>query len=173
MDAMARFSVAGRTALVTGASYGLGANFADYLAHAKANVVLAARSTDKLETVAKELEADGCSVLPLTCDVADPASVKHAFAAAFDHFGRVDILVNNAGVSAEAGVFPERVPDDLFAQTVSVNLNGLFTCCREVAARWLADGKAARSSMWRPWPDSAGSSTSRPPTRRRRPRSST
>jgi gluconate 5-dehydrogenase len=141
MSSQDRFSISGRTALVTGASYGLGANFADYLAHAGAQVVLAARSTDKLEAVAKELEADGCTVLALTCDVADPASVKQAIAAAFEHFGRVDILVNNAGVSAEAGIFPERVPDDLFAQTVAVNLGGLFTCCREVAVRWLADGK--------------------------------
>jgi NAD(P)-dependent dehydrogenase (short-subunit alcohol dehydrogenase family) len=61
-------------------------------------------------------------------------------AAAFDRFGTIDILVNNAGVAAEAGCMPERVTDELFAQTINVNLNGTFSCCREVAARWLAAG---------------------------------
>jgi NAD(P)-dependent dehydrogenase (short-subunit alcohol dehydrogenase family) len=60
---------------------------------------------------------------------------------AWQQLGRVDILVNNAGVSVEAGIMPERVPDELFAQTVQVNLNGTFTCCREVGSRMLADGK--------------------------------
>jgi NAD(P)-dependent dehydrogenase (short-subunit alcohol dehydrogenase family) len=61
--------------------------------------------------------------------------------AAWEQFGRVDILVNNAGVVAEAGTVPERIGDDVFEQTIRVNLLGLWTCCREVAARMLADGR--------------------------------
>jgi len=135
--------VKGRTAIVTGASSGLGVHFAKVLAGAGANVVLAARREDQLAQVAKEIEGDGGTALAIRCDVADPTGVKEMVAAAFDRFGTVDILVNNAGVSAEAGMMPERVTDELFAQTISVNLNGTFSCCREVAARLLAAGGKA------------------------------
>ena len=136
-----RFSVDGRTAIVTGASFGLGITMAKGLAEAGARVVVSARSADRLEVVAKEIESAGGEALALQCDVADGASVAALVATAWDHFGRVDILVNNAGVAAEAGFMPERVPDEIFAQTVAVNLNGLFSCCREVGSRMLADGK--------------------------------
>lgn len=62
-------------------------------------------------------------------------------AAAWSHFGRVDVLVNGAGVVAEAPLVPEKVPPELFEQTVRVNLMGTWYCCREVAALMLADGK--------------------------------
>jgi len=132
--------VEGKTAIVTGASSGLGVRFAQVLCEAGANVVLAARRENELGQVAKEIEATGGTALAVRCDVADPAGVSAMVAETFARFGTVDILVNNAGVTAEAGVMPERVPDDLFAQTVSVNLNGTFSCCREVAARLLAAG---------------------------------
>ena len=133
--------VTGRTAIVTGASSGLGVTFAQTLAEAGANVVLVARRADRLEQVASDLRAGGANVLVQACDVSDSASVTAMVAAAWERFGRVDILVNNAGVAAEAGIFPERTPDELWLQTISVNLNGLFWCCREVAQRQLADGK--------------------------------
>ena len=136
-----QFLVTGRTAIVTGASSGLGVTFAHVLAEAGANVVLAARRTDKLNEVAAGLKAMGVGVLVQTCDVTDSASVKAMVDAAWERFGRVDILVNNAGVAADAGVFPERTTDEMWLQTVGVNLNGLFWCCREVAQRQLADGK--------------------------------
>mgnify|MGYP000620626658 CR=1 FL=1 len=136
-----QFLVTGRTAIVTGASSGLGVTFARVLADAGANVVLAARRVDKLEQVATELRASGANVLVQECDVANSASVAAMVAAAWERFGRVDILVNNAGVAADAGIFPERTPDEIWLQTINVNLNGLFWCCREVAQRQLADGK--------------------------------
>jgi NAD(P)-dependent dehydrogenase (short-subunit alcohol dehydrogenase family) len=131
----------GKTAIVTGASYGLGVTFAEALAGAGANVVVAARSGDRLEVVAKELEANGASVLVHPCDVSSSASVESLVENAWSTFGRVDILVNNAGVSAEAGVMPEKIPDELFQQTIAVNLTGLYFCCRAVGQRQLADGK--------------------------------
>jgi NAD(P)-dependent dehydrogenase (short-subunit alcohol dehydrogenase family) len=131
----------GRTAIVTGASYGLGVTFAEALAGAGANVVIAARSGDRLEVVAKELEANGASVLVHPCDVSSSASVESLVDNAWTTFGRVDVLVNNAGVSAEAGVMPEKIPDELFQQTIAVNLTGLYFCCRAVGQRQLADGK--------------------------------
>lgn len=139
MKTLEQFSLQGRTALVTGASYGLGTRFAKVLAGAGANLVLAARSTDKLAAVATEVERLGVKALPIGCDVTDAAQVVATVRQAWETFGRVDILVNNAGV-VEAGVMPERITDALFAQTMATNVNGLFSCCREVGARQLADG---------------------------------
>lgn len=136
-----RFSVAGKTAIVTGASSGLGVTFAEALAGGGANVVLAARRKENLDALAARLEDSGAGVMVHQTDVADSASVKALVAAAWDHFGRVDILVNNAGVAADAGVVPEKIPDELFAQTIQVNLMGTFYCAREVAERMLRDGK--------------------------------
>jgi len=135
------FSVAGRTAIVTGASYGLGARMATTLAEAGANVVLAARSVDKLAEVATLVEAHGVKALVQGCDVTDPEQVAATVAATWETFGRADILVNNAGYIAETGIMPERIPDALFAQTMLTNVNGVFSFCREVGARQLADGK--------------------------------
>lgn len=135
------FDLKGKTALVTGASSGLGVTFSRALANAGANVVLAARRVDRLEQLASEIGAQGGKALALKCDVGDPASVATSVAAAWSRFGRVDVLVNGAGVVAEAALVPERVPPELFEQTVRVNLMGTWYCCREVAALMLADGK--------------------------------
>ena len=62
-------------------------------------------------------------------------------ATAAERFGRVDILVNNAGQVADGGPVPERLPDELFEQTVRVNLFGTWDCCREVGECMLRDGK--------------------------------
>jgi NAD(P)-dependent dehydrogenase (short-subunit alcohol dehydrogenase family) len=135
-----QFLLTGQTAIVTGASSGLGVTFARVLAAAGANIVLAARRVDRMETLAKELGALGTKTLVRECDVSSSASVAAMVAAAWERFGRVDVLVNNAGVAADAGIFPERTPDEAWLQTIGVNLNGLFWCCREVAQRQLADG---------------------------------
>jgi NAD(P)-dependent dehydrogenase (short-subunit alcohol dehydrogenase family) len=141
MSAADRFSVAGRTAIVTGASYGLGEVMAKGLAEAGANVVVAARSEDRLEEVADGIVGAGGSAMATRCDVSDSTDVSAMVEAAWERFGRVDILVNNAGVTAEGGVMPERVPDELFLSTVAVNLTGTYWCCREVGRRQLADGR--------------------------------
>ena len=141
MSVLDQFSLEGRTAIVTGASYGLGAGFANTLAEAGANVVLAARSVDKLKDVAAQVGDLGVGTLVQECDVNVPEAVQATVAASWEAFGRVDILVNNAGVIAEAGVMPERVTDEMFALTMATNVNGVFSFAREVGARQLADGK--------------------------------
>jgi NAD(P)-dependent dehydrogenase (short-subunit alcohol dehydrogenase family) len=141
MTAASLFSLTGKTALVTGASYGLGVTFAETLAGAGANLVLAARSLDKLEAVAAKLTAAGHNAFAVKCDVGDPDAVAAMVAAGWQRFGRIDVLVNNAGVAAEAAITPERTPHKLFEKTVRVNLLGTWYCCREVGARQLADGK--------------------------------
>ena len=141
MTADSLFSLKGKTALVTGASHGLGVTFAQTLADAGANLVLAARSADKLEALVNRLTAGGHQAFALKCDVDNPDDVAAMVAAGWQRFGRIDILVNNAGIVAEASIVPEKIPHELFEQTMRTNVLGTWYCCREVAARQLADGK--------------------------------
>jgi len=133
------YDLKGKTALVTGASSGLGVTFAQALAQQGANVVLAARREEQLKAVAQSLAP--AQTLCVRCDVGDYAQVKAVFTQAAERFGRVDILVNNAGVVPDAGMRPERVPPETFEQNVRINLLGTFYCCREAAQIMLADGK--------------------------------
>jgi NAD(P)-dependent dehydrogenase (short-subunit alcohol dehydrogenase family) len=135
------FSVVGKTAIVTGASSGLGAAFAQILASRGANVVLTARRTERLEELADRITQDGGTVLPIPCDVADSAQVSDMVGRAWNHFGRVDVLVANVGSAADFGAGPERLPEAAFSQVIQVNLTGVWLCYREVGARMLRDGK--------------------------------
>lgn len=135
------FDITGKTAIVTGASSGLGAVFSNILGERGANVVLTARRTERLEEVAGNIIKGGGKAIAVSCDVGDAAQVKQMVATAAEHFGRVDILVNNAGTAGDGGPVPERLPDELFEQTVRVNLLGTWYCCREVGERMLRDGK--------------------------------
>jgi len=136
-----RFSVRGKTAVVTGASSGLGVTFARALSAAGAQVVLAARRGDRLEAVARELEAAGGVALPVVCDVADPEQVEELIARACAEFGRIDVLVNNAGTTADAGPMPERLPHAAVERVLRVNVLGTWYGCRAAGARMLADGR--------------------------------
>jgi NAD(P)-dependent dehydrogenase (short-subunit alcohol dehydrogenase family) len=136
-----RFSVRGKTALVTGASSGLGVTFARALADGGAQVVLAARRGDRLRTLAKEIEAEGGVAMAVVCDVADPEQVEELVERTCDEFGRVDVLINNAGIAADAGPMPERLPHAAVEQVLRVNVLGTWYGCRAAGARMLADGK--------------------------------
>ena len=103
------FDLSGKTAIVTGASSGLGVTFAETLSQAGANVVLAARRADKLQTLAKQIADQGGNPFVVRCDVDDAAQVEQLVSEAAERFGRIDVLVNNAGVVAEAGMMPEKV----------------------------------------------------------------
>ena len=134
------FDISNKTVIITGASSGLGVTFAEFLASRGANVVISARRKDKLvELETKILEKDQ-SALSIPCDVTDSSQVTSMFNEVEKKFGRLDIIVNNAGQIAEAGAVPEKITDEMFEQTVRVNLLGLWYCCREAGQRMLKDG---------------------------------
>src|SRR5712691_10567639 len=98
MPELPNFDISGQVALVTGAWSGIGRHFAEVLALAGAKVALAARRTDRLEELAREIERKGGQCLPVACDVTKQESIAAAIAAAEDQRGGLSILVNNAGV---------------------------------------------------------------------------
>ncbi|MFJ9906556.1 SDR family NAD(P)-dependent oxidoreductase [Streptomyces sp. NPDC101152] len=135
------FSLRGRTAVVTGASSGLGARFAKVLASAGATVVAAARRLEKL----KEL-ADGDSrIHPVDCDVSLEDDRVRLMATALDATGRIDILVNNAGASGAVRAEEESADD--FTGVLGVNLVAPFHLARLLAEAPTSDatGGATRS----------------------------
>jgi NAD(P)-dependent dehydrogenase (short-subunit alcohol dehydrogenase family) len=124
MNILDRFSLAGKVALVTGASSGLGAGFAVALAQAGADVVLAARRQDGLEAVRREVEKLGRSSLAVSTDVTDPDACRAVVQAAAGRFGRLDVLVNNAGMGTAVPALREN--PEQFRQVIDVNLMGAY-----------------------------------------------
>jgi NAD(P)-dependent dehydrogenase (short-subunit alcohol dehydrogenase family) len=129
-------SLAGKTALVTGASSGFGRHFARVLAGAGARVVLAARRLDVLERLAAEIKAAGGEAAAVAIDVTQRDSVARAFAEAEAALGPATILVNNAGVPS--GAFFTRTSEEEWRSVMSVNLDGVFRVGQEGARRMAA-----------------------------------
>jgi NAD(P)-dependent dehydrogenase (short-subunit alcohol dehydrogenase family) len=118
------FSLTDKVVVVTGASSGLGVSFAIAFAEAGADVVLAARRTDRLADTAARVEATGRKALSVTADVADPESCQKVIDAAIEAFGRVDVLINNAGIGT--AVPATRETPEQFRNVIDVNLNGSY-----------------------------------------------
>jgi NAD(P)-dependent dehydrogenase (short-subunit alcohol dehydrogenase family) len=129
----ASFSLAGKCALVTGASSGLGWHFATVLAEAGAAVAVGARRLDRLQALAAEIGAAGGAAYPVELDVTDAASVVTALDAAEAALGPIDILINNAGVPSSSW-FADTT-DEEWRRVLDVNLDGVFRVGREVAKR--------------------------------------
>lgn len=134
------FSLEGKTAIVTGASYGLGVTFAGALADAGANIVATARSVDRLETTRAMIEAKGRKCLVVACDVTDYAQVRNLMKAAWGAFGTVDVLVNNAGLSDPRALRSENSEPEMFETIVKTDLIGLWNCCHAAAQHMLRQG---------------------------------
>jgi NAD(P)-dependent dehydrogenase (short-subunit alcohol dehydrogenase family) len=133
--------LSGRVALVTGASGGLGAQFARTLAAAGAGVVLAARRVERLKTLRAEIEAAGGDAHVVTLDVTDPDSIKSAVAHAETEMGTIDILVNNSGVSTTQKLVDVQ-PED-FDYVMDTNARGAFFVAQEVGKRMIARSRGA------------------------------
>jgi NAD(P)-dependent dehydrogenase (short-subunit alcohol dehydrogenase family) len=133
--------LAGRVALVTGASSGLGTQFAKTLAKAGAGVVLAGRRVERLKALRAEIEADGGDAHVVTLDVTDHDSIKAAVAHAETEMGTIDILVNNSGVSTTQKLTDVQPEDYDFI--FDTNTKGAFFVAQEVGKRMLARAKGA------------------------------
>jgi NAD(P)-dependent dehydrogenase (short-subunit alcohol dehydrogenase family) len=131
-----QIDLSGRVALVTGASSGLGEQFARTLARAGAGVVLAARRIERLKTLRAEIEAEGGDAHVVGLDVTDPDSIRAAVAHAETEMGVIDILVNNSGVSSTQKLV-DVTPDD-FDFVMGTNTRGAFFVAQEVAKRMIA-----------------------------------
>ena len=133
--------LAGRVALVTGASSGLGAQFAQTLARAGAAVVLASRRLDKLKELRARIEGEGGDAHVLELDVTDNDSIRAAVARAETEVGSIDILVNNSGVSTTERLLD--VSEDDFDYIFTTNVRGAFFVAQEVGRRMVARARGA------------------------------
>ena len=133
--------LAGRVALVTGASSGLGTQFAKTLAAAGAAVALAGRRTDRLKALRAEIESTGGDAHVVNLDVTDLASIKAAVAHTETDMGGIDILINNSGVSTTQKLVD--VSEEDYDYIFNTNTRGAFFVAQEVGKRMLARAKGA------------------------------
>ena len=135
-------SVAGKTALITGASGGLGAHFARVLADHGATVVVAARRTEKLEAVVKEITEAGGTAYAIPLDVSNTESVNAAFEQLDQRVGTLDILVNNAGVNGSLDKLVDTQEDD-WNFVMETNVNGVYRVAQAAAKRMAEAGSGS------------------------------
>ena len=133
--------LAGRVAFITGASSGLGAQFARTLSHAGAAVVLTGRRLERLKELRAELEGEGGDAHVLELDVTDRDSIKSAVAHAETEVGSIDILINNSGVSTTQRI--QDVEEDDYDYMFDTNVKGAFFVAQEVGKRMLARARGA------------------------------
>jgi NAD(P)-dependent dehydrogenase (short-subunit alcohol dehydrogenase family) len=137
-DALQAFSLAGKTAVVTGAGSGIGRAIAELFARAGAGVVVADVNIDGAGTTVAAIEAAGGRALAVSADVSQDVQVAAMFERAIEHFGSLDVLVNNAAI------FPKKpfleIDTAFWDRLHAVNLRGTFLCLREAIRRMQAQG---------------------------------
>jgi len=136
------FGLHGKVALVTGASSGLGVEFAQGLAMAGADVGVVARRLERLQAIAKQLEAFGVRAHAIQADLRDEAQIDAALQQAQETLGPIDILVNNAGIAPVSRA--ERHTLDRWQQALDINLTAVFLCCQKVGQQMIARGQGGR-----------------------------
>ena len=120
--------LANKTAVITGASRGIGAAVAKKFAQCGANVALLARSEEDIKSIAKEI---GDQALPIVCDVSNYADVKNAMTRCAEHFGGVDVCVNNAGIIDPIARIEDSDPEH-WGNVVDINVKGVYFCLHAV-----------------------------------------
>ena len=133
------FSLAGKVAVVTGASRGLGEAIARGFAHAGARQVIAARTGPALEVLASQIRASGGEAIAVSVDLTQPEDCERVAQSAVDEFGGYDILVNNAGLPLKSGPATETTPDQ-FREVLDANLSSTFYCCQSAGRRMIGAG---------------------------------
>lgn len=124
------FDLKGKTAIVTGASSGLGADAARAYAQHGANIALFARRKDKLVALSEELSAAGAKVLAVPCDVTNEQEIELSVDAVIKEFGRIDILLNNAGIAVHGGIHTLSQED--WDRSMNTNVKGVFLVSKHV-----------------------------------------
>src|ERR1700685_545104 len=129
------FSLQDKVALITGASQGIGRATALALAASGAKVAVAARNTEKLDTLVAEIEAAGGQALAVPMDVADAAQIKTGFQQVLAKFGKLDILVNNAAITRDALALRMKLED--WDAVIRTNLTGAHLCIQQALGAML------------------------------------
>jgi NAD(P)-dependent dehydrogenase (short-subunit alcohol dehydrogenase family) len=132
------FDLTGKTAVVTGGNTGLGEAFAKALVEAGASVALAARTRERSEAVAEEIQASGSNAIAVGLDVTDPGQVDGMLESVTELLGPVDILVNNAGACYHRPA--AEVPLEEWHAVFDVNVHGLWHCSQAVGRRMIQNG---------------------------------
>jgi NAD(P)-dependent dehydrogenase (short-subunit alcohol dehydrogenase family) len=136
IDVDALFSLRGRTAIVTGASSGLGRYFARSLAQVGATVIVAARRFDRLNDVVREIEQSGAKAIAASIDVTSAASVRAAFEKVQAEVGVIDLVVNNAGAASTRSLLEHS--EETWDEAIDTNLKGAYLVATEAARRMVA-----------------------------------
>ncbi len=140
-----QFDFSGEVALITGGSRGLGLEIAEAFGRAGASLVITARREQWLKEAEQQLRDQGVSVLALTCDITNPASVEQVVQQAIATYGKIDILVNNAG---QVWATPaEQMPLERWQQVINTNVSGTFIVSQQVGRHMLERGKGAIISI--------------------------
>ena len=132
------FCLEGKVALITGASSGLGVQFAKALAGQGADIAICARRVEKLEAVKAEIEELGVKCFAYRCDVLDTEQIREMVAAVEKEYGKIDILINNAGVGAADPA--AEMSDEVWQKVIGTNLNAVYYVAREVGKVMIKNG---------------------------------
>ncbi|MEW4282140.1 SDR family oxidoreductase [Priestia koreensis] len=135
MHVQSLFDLKGKTAVVTGGGRGIGAQMAQALAEAGANVVVCSRKIEACQQVAEELGKTGVEAMAVRCDVSNPEEVNEAVTEIVAKFGSIDILVNNSGATWGAPVAD--MPLQAWEKVMSVNVTGTFLMSQAVGKHML------------------------------------
>ena len=131
----------GKTAVITGASRGIGKSIAIALGKEKMRLALLARSTDKLQDVVDEIQAVGGEAYAFPCDLMNPSAVKSSLDSIFQHFSSLDVLISNAGIFLEKPITDIEIEE--WDNVLRTNLTGTFLLCQSAFSR-MKDQKAGR-----------------------------
>ena len=130
----------GKTAIITGASKGIGEATAKRMGELGIKVILAARSGDAINTIADEINANGGEAIAVACDVSNYSQVNSAIAQAIMKFGKIDIVVNNAGLIDPIGHIADISPDD-WGKVIDVNVKGVYNMLHAALPAMVARGE--------------------------------